>query len=294
MSGENVLLHSSNTEQADVQDDVEEVAKDGNEDIAKDDDEEVAKDGDEEVAKDDVENDVKNDAKDDVENDSKEEQDANADINSSLQDVEENIDREDNQHHVDDHTEEIVNNDINVEETINKTTVALEPTETKDDDVQIDSTSQQDSEESEEHEFLYRLLRPDEEFTRGILPKSNSSCTTVETHVASGSSSHIKSKYVSCSKSLESVKNFARGIRRTWRSEMRYIVEINRTLLGDDVEVIDLTQDDVRRVHLESPRSEKNAVRFDEILLAPRTRVPSASIKKIATVHHGTITMHQD
>lgn len=67
-------------------------------------------------------------------------------------------------------------------------------------------------------------------------------------------------------------------------------MEINRTLLGDDVEEIDLMQDDVRRVHLESPRSERNARRFNEVLLAPRTCVPSASIRKIANVQHGTIT----
>ncbi|XP_048749547.2 uncharacterized protein LOC125661545 [Ostrea edulis] len=138
MSGENVLLHSSNIKQSDVKDDVEKIAMDDVEEVVKDGDEEVAKDGDEEVAKDDVENDVK----DDVENDAKEEQDVSDDIDSSLQDVEKNIDREDDQHHVDDHTEEILNNDINVNETMNKTTVALGSTETKDDDVQIDSTLQ--------------------------------------------------------------------------------------------------------------------------------------------------------
>ncbi|XP_062586003.1 uncharacterized protein LOC134247687 [Saccostrea cucullata] len=152
-----------------------------------------------------------------------------------------------------------------------------------------DDTEDRNDNDSDSDKYLYRLLRPDETYNSGIFPKNRHSYTSLEDHVSSGSRSTIGSKFISCSKSLEKIMRFARMIRRSWRHEVRHIVRIDRTLMGSDVEEIDLTDTSVRETHLTSDRSRRNSLRFDEIILVPKECIPAASVKRICHVQNDSI-----
>ncbi|XP_062607726.1 myb-like protein X [Saccostrea cucullata] len=157
----------------------------------------------------------------------------------------------------------------------------------KNDDGTKDRNDPKDKDDSEK--YLYRLLRPEETYNYGIFPKNRHSSTSLEDHVRSGSSSNIRSKFISCSKSLDKIRLFAGMIRRSLRHELRHIVRIDRTLMGSDLEEIDLTDTSVRETRLMSERSRKNSLRFEEIILVPTECIPAASVKRIGHVQNGSI-----
>jgi hypothetical protein len=290
--------------------------------------EEISEENEQNDVKNDVNDDIDDDVNDDVQD---EQRDVTKEISSSLHDVEEHIDRKDNCQRLGDHVKQRVDEEVEainktkivlepteasgLEDDVEIDTTSQQIAEVS---TEIDTTSQlssgmsgeldvtlqenaevsveittphQNSEGLGDRRFLYRLLRPGEEYLSGISPKNSQSSTSAEMHVASGSSSNIGSKYVSCSKSLDSVKSFAYRVRKAWRPQMRYIVQIDRSLLGDDVEEIDLTKDEIRDNYLTSSRSDRNARRFNEVLLVPKNRIPPTSITKIARVQNGSITM---
>ncbi|XP_062585999.1 uncharacterized protein LOC134247684 isoform X2 [Saccostrea cucullata] len=151
-----------------------------------------------------------------------------------------------------------------------------------------DTKNRNDPDDKKESEnYLYRLLRPAETYITGIFPKNIHSSTSLEDHVSSGSSCSVASKFISCSKSLYKIKEFARLIRKSWRHELRYIVRIDRSLMGTDVEEIDLTDTSIRETHLTSDRSRRNSLRFEEIILVPTECIPPASVKTIGHVQNG-------
>lgn len=97
----------------------------------------------------------------------------------------------------------------------------------------------------------------------------------------------FKSKYISCSKTRTGINRFASFIRRTSRFQLRYIVRIDKTKLGEDCKIYDLTEEPVREKYLQSDPAIRHSRRFDEVLLAPLCEIPVECFTKVATVQHG-------
>ena len=138
-------------------------------------------------------------------------------------------------------------------------------------------------------QYLYRMLRPDEDHGNGITPKDINSTTSINDHVAYGSSSFQKSKYISCTKSEEKVFEFASIIRRKERHLKRTIIKIDKSKLGCNVDIVDLT-DTSNHVLLVDAIAKKRALRFAEVLLVPEVHIPAESITAIAHIQNGSIT----
>lgn len=98
------------------------------------------------------------------------------------------------------------------------------------------------------------------------------------------SKSNVKSRYISCFKTIAALVQFVSN------SETRAICEvvrINITKLDQNkVKVIDLTNEDTRKKHLiEKSKAWNCAVKFDEVLLEPEENVPMECVEKIGIVH---------
>lgn len=65
----------------------------------------------------------------------------------------------------------------------------------------------------DEKMFSYRLIRPGESYNMGIEPKNIYSNTSINNHVANGSSDGVKSRYISCSKTRDAINRFASYIK---------------------------------------------------------------------------------
>lgn len=141
--------------------------------------------------------------------------------------------------------------------------------------------------EIEEGRFLYRLLKPSEDYNHGLRPKNFNSNTSIDYHVAHGSGDFVESKYISCSKTRDGIKEFASIIKKDLRYQLRYIIRIDKTKLDDDCKIYDLTEESVRTEHLHSERAKRHSLRFDEVLLAPSREIPVGCFTKVATVHNG-------
>lgn len=159
--------------------------------------------------------------------------------------------------------------------------------------VSNEKSGQEDYVDDEER-YLYRLLKPGDSWDHVIQPKDPGSETSIDYHVSFGSRDFVRSKYISCSKTRSGIRNFAAIIKRALRSQLRYIVRIDKTKLGDDCEIIDLTNESVRIKHLHSDSARKHSLRFDEVLLAPSCEIPVECITKVATVQHGTTNWIDD
>ena len=110
---------------------------------------------------------------------------------------------------------------------------------------------------------LYRLLRPDEwdAQTKGIAPQRPGANVSVLQHVARGS--YNSSQYISTSASWGAIQDFARHS----RTSPKKVAQINRACLTN-VEVIDLTDPCVRRMHLGGDdRAYNFANKFEEVLI---------------------------
>lgn len=182
---------------------------------------------------------------------------------------------------------------IDASDTIeNECNNSVSTTETVNQIVTIDESGQEDN--VAEEKFLYRLLRPDESYAHGIKPKNVYSNTTIDYHVSNGSSDDVRSRYISCSKTRSGISNFAYLIRKAARFEERHIVRIDKTKLGDDCKIFDLTKETVRSEHLTSHNALKYSSRFDEVLLAPSWEIPVECFTKVATVQNRIITWKED
>ncbi|XP_061174819.1 uncharacterized protein LOC133183965 [Saccostrea echinata] len=110
-------------------------------------------------------------------------------------------------------------------------------------------------------EVCYRLLRPDEDPNKGLFAKRPySDAVSVEDHVTSGSKKGQASRYISCCKTLDAVKDFAK------KSRNKRIVKI--TNKNGSFKAIDLTDLFNQMKYFPSNQKAKNyANRFQEVLI---------------------------
>lgn len=113
--------------------------------------------------------------------------------------------------------------------------------------------------------ILYRLLRDNENPSIGLHAKDPFSLTSVADHVAYGSRG-IASRYISCSKSLAAIMNFA----AMSKTRPRRLVEISiNEITGSQFNVIDLTDMFTLAMYIppDNIRGRKFAHRFQEVLV---------------------------
>ena len=140
-------------------------------------------------------------------------------------------------------------------------------------------------------EFIYRLLRFDESYTDGLRPKDIDSSICLEKHVRKGSKNGYKSRYIFCCKTMNALRRLG-GECRKMSYAVRKVVRINITKLDrNQVKVIDLTDYDTRKKHIDkSSRAWGYAHRFEEVILEPETHVPIECVEKIGNVHERSFT----
>ena len=136
-------------------------------------------------------------------------------------------------------------------------------------------------------EFIYRLLRFDESYIDGLRPKDIYSTTCLARHVEKGSKG-VESRYISCCKTLSGLRRL--GGYTNESSRVREVVRINISKLDrDKVKVIDLTDCDTRRHHINSSsRAWDFAENFDEVILDPVSHVPKECVERIGKIHERT------
>lgn len=148
----------------------------------------------------------------------------------------------------------------------------------------ISSTSDDDN--TENFEYVYRLLRPGEQFSDGIYPKDISSEKSILEHVLHGSHYNHKTKFISCCKSMVGIEAIAK--RHRIDGSNRNVVKINvQKLNREEVSVIDLTTDTAGSQHLEGVfRAQDFSRMYEEIILEPKNCIPGDCIEKVATVRN--------
>lgn len=118
-------------------------------------------------------------------------------------------------------------------------------------------------------DYVYRLLRPDENYANGIKAKHPNSTTSVFRHVLGGSWGST-SKYISTCGSLQALRDFASKSRSPGN-----IIKIKIDTLPENVEIIDLRDYSERMEYIEHTNDEDEirkfnnfANKFEEVLLA--------------------------
>lgn len=140
------------------------------------------------------------------------------------------------------------------------------------------------------NEYVYRLLRFNEPYSQGLHPKHISSRITLEEHVKNGSKGTC-SRFISCCETMSGLNRLI-GLTNE-SSRVREVVRINITKLKDseDVTIIKLTDENVRKEHIERySQPWEYAEKFEEVVLAPRSHVPADCVEKIGFVQHRTFT----
>lgn len=147
---------------------------------------------------------------------------------------------------------------------------------------QIDESSQQ-------AEYVYRLLRPDELYMEGLRPKNIESKASLHQHVAAGSKG-VHSRFISCCNTLRALHRLARLTKHP--SLVREVVRINVTKLNrEEVKVIELLIEDVREKHIKVGSKAWGFVdNFDEVILEPKTHVPADCVERIGIVKDNVFT----
>lgn len=148
--------------------------------------------------------------------------------------------------------------------------------------------------EVKEDEYVYRLLRFNEYFWRGLFPKNIRSKTSIKEHVENGSKNGKKSRFISCCKTICGLKELASITNIPNR--VRLVVRINIAELDpEEVNVIDLTDESVRLKYFKrNSRAWDFAGRFEEVILEPRKSIPRDCIEEIGTVQHQLFTKYED
>lgn len=99
------------------------------------------------------------------------------------------------------------------------------------------------------HLYLYRVLRPDEDHTKGLNAAFPESSLSVCDHVAYGS--RRKSKYISTCADLSKAMNFARlGMQRRGVSKKTIVtIDVDKLRSVPGVQIIDLTDPFTLMIH---------------------------------------------
>lgn len=111
------------------------------------------------------------------------------------------------------------------------------------------------------------MLRADEDPAKGLTAKDPNSDVTVDFHVSYGSNGS-DSRYISCSKTLEGITEFASHSITFPRRIVR--IELNEN--DQDINIIDLTNYYERIQHVFTQRGINFARKFDEVLVEGRIR----------------------
>ncbi|XP_052694025.1 uncharacterized protein LOC128172274 [Crassostrea angulata] len=144
-------------------------------------------------------------------------------------------------------------------------------------------------EKTQQAEYVYRLLRPNELYKEGLRPKNIDSKASLHQHVAAGSKG-VHSRFISCCFTLRALHRLARLTNQP--SLLREVVRINVTKLNrDEVKVIELFIEDVRKKHLKVGSKAWGFVeKFDEVILEPKTHVPADCVERIGIVKDNVFT----
>lgn len=150
------------------------------------------------------------------------------------------------------------------------------------------SSSTTDEANTESVKYVYRLLRPGEQFSDGIYPKDISSKKSILDHVIHGSDFSHKTKFISCCKTMEGIKRISKNHYLDYCD--RVIVKINvQKLNPEEVTVIDLTTSTGSQ-HLKSSFTAQRFSRmYEEIILEPKKCIPGDCVEKVATVRDNQI-----
>lgn len=105
---------------------------------------------------------------------------------------------------------------------------------------------------STRHDYLYRVLRPNETPANGLHPVSKHSSSSVSDHVAFGSK--MRSQYISTCSDLYTARNFAKlGMEKRNVSQKTIVtIDVSKLRTVSGVKIIDLTDSFIRRHHLEN------------------------------------------
>lgn len=135
-------------------------------------------------------------------------------------------------------------------------------------------------------EYVYRLLRFDESYERGLFPKNINSTRSVKEHVESGSKG-FGSKFISCCKTNEGIHRMAEFASES-NIYRREVVRINVTKLNsENVKVIDLTDLSVRHKFLSASQPAcRYADMYKEVILEPKTHIPADCVERIGVVEN--------
>lgn len=124
---------------------------------------------------------------------------------------------------------------------------------------------------------MYRLLHPTENPALGLSAKDPEADVTVEEHVTNGSYGR-DSQYISCSKSLDAIKEFASKS----CNHPRRIVEINIDESYPEIEmIIDLTDRDTlnNEIPMDNNTGRNFASYYKEVLIVGK--IPERCITKL-------------
>lgn len=146
------------------------------------------------------------------------------------------------------------------------------------------SSSTTDEANTENVKYVYRLLRPGEQFSNGIYPKDISSEKSILNHVVHGSDSSYKTKFISCCKTMEGIKRISKNHCLDYCD--RDIVKINVQKLNRvEVTVIDLTTSTAGIQYLKGDFNVHCLSKmYEEIILEPKNCIPGDCVEKVATV----------
>lgn len=144
-------------------------------------------------------------------------------------------------------------------------------------------------EKTQQAEYVYRLLRPNELYKEGLRPKNIESKASLHQHVAAGSKG-LHSRFISCCYTLHALRRLA-GL-TNHPSLVREVVRINISKLNlEEVKVIELFIEDVREKHIkEGSKAWGFAENFQEVILEPKTLVSADCIERIGIVKDNTFT----
>lgn len=144
-------------------------------------------------------------------------------------------------------------------------------------------------ESTQQAEYVYRLLRPNEPYKDGLRPKNIESNASLHQHVAAGSKG-VHSRFISCCYTLHALRRLA-GLTNN-PSLVREVVRINVTKLNrEEVKVIELLIEDVREKHIKVGSKAWGFVeKFDEVILEPKTHVPADCVERIGIVKDKVFT----
>ncbi|KAK3103267.1 hypothetical protein FSP39_017994 [Pinctada imbricata] len=125
--------------------------------------------------------------------------------------------------------------------------------------------------------YLYRLLNETDDPDVGITSKDPDADEEVEEHVGHGSAAGYESQFISTTSNYDAVYDFAQ---LTYKTFIRVVkIDLEKLKMESEIEVIDLTDEDIRDEHIKFQRADRFAQKFDEVLLVGC--IPPSCIKLI-------------